>query len=339
MREATNESICGNPYSFEGKRVWVAGHRGLVGAALVRRLQLENCEVLTVSRDLVDLTRQEKVERWVADARPQAVFLAAAKVGGILANSTFPADFLYDNLTITSNVIHAAARFSVEKLVNLGSSCIYPKHAQQPMIENTLLTGPLEPTNEWYAIAKIAGVKLTQAYRCQHGYDFVSAMPTNLYGPGDNFDPQTSHVLPALIRKAHEAKVEGKRELVIWGSGTPRREFLHVDDCADALLHIMKLYSDDEHINVGSGEDLPIADLARLVADVIGFEGDIVHDLSKPDGTPRKLMNSEKLRVLGWRPRIGLREGIGDTYRAFLRGAGLASSASMRDFPSRYSVY
>jgi GDP-L-fucose synthase len=336
MLEATNQSKCGYPYSLKGKRVWVAGHRGMVGAALVRRLQQENCEVLTVPRNLVDLTRQEQVERWIADARPHAVFLAAAKVGGILANSSYPADFIYDNLSITSNIIHAAAESGVEKLVNLGSSCIYPKHAHQPMAEDTLLTGPLEPTNESYAIAKIAGIKLAQAYRHQHDCDFVSAMPTNLYGPGDNFDPQTSHVLPALISKAHEAKVDGKRELVIWGSGTPRREFLHVDDCADALVHIMKLYSELEHINVGSGDDLPIFELAKLVAEVVGFDGQLVRDTSKPDGTPRKLMNGEKLRALGWYPQIGLREGIADTYTAFLRVNAVTSGANENRLPSSY---
>ena len=274
--------------------------------------------MLTVGRESVNLTRQEDVERWMMEARPQAVFIAGAKVGGILANSTYPADFIYENLMIAANIIHAAATHRVEKLVNLGSSCIYPKHADQPMAEKALLTGPLEPTNEWYAIAKIAGIKLAQAYRRQHGCDFISAMPTNLYGPGDNFDLTTSHVLPALIRKAHEAKVEGKRELVIWGSGAPRREFMHVNDCADALVYIIKVYSDADHINVGSGEDLPIIELARLVADVVGFDGEIVRDPSKPDGTPRKLMSSEKLRALGWRPRIGLREGITNAYMAFL---------------------
>ncbi len=308
----------GHPYSLAGKRVWVAGHRGLVGSALLRRLREEDCEVLTVGRERADLKRQEAVEAWMAEARPQAVFMAAAKVGGIHANSTYPADFIYDNLIIAANVIHAAAATGVEKLLFLGSSCIYPKLAPQPIQEDALLTGPLEPTNESYAIAKIAGIKLCQAYRRQHGCDFVSAMPTNLYGPDDNFDLETSHVLPALIRKAHEAKVGDKRELVIWGSGEPRREFLHVDDCADALMHVMKVYSGAEHINVGSGEDLPIIELTRLVAEVVGFKGEIMCDLSKPDGTPRKLMSGEKLKSLGWKPRIGLREGIALTYQAFL---------------------
>jgi GDP-L-fucose synthase len=334
-----NKTNCGIPYSLEGKRVWVAGHRGLVGAALIRRLQRERCEVVTITRGAVDLRRQESVEKWVANTRPHAVFIAAAKVGGILANSTYPADFLYDNLLITGNVIHSAAKHGVEKLVNLGSSCVYPKHAPQPIVESALLTGPLEPTNEWYAVAKIAGIKLAQAYRQQYGCDFVSAMPTNLYGPDDNFDLETSHVLPALIRKAHEAKVAGKRELVIWGSGTPRREFLHVDDCADALVHLMKAYSEPEHINVGSGEDLPIAELAKLVAEVVGFEGELVMDLSKADGTPRKLMSGEKLRALGWHPQIGLREGITSTYKAFLAAKASALCASARHLPAHQSVH
>ncbi len=320
VSQVAGRATLGQPYSLAGKRVWVAGHRGLVGNALLRRLREEDSEVLTVGRERADLTRQEAVEAWMAEARPQAVFMAAAKVGGIHANNTYPADFLYDNLIIAANVIHAAAAVGVEKLLFLGSSCIYPKLAPQPIRENALLTGLLEPTNEWYAIAKIAGIKLVQAYRRQHGCDFISAMPTNLYGPDDNFDLETSHVLPALIRKAHEAKVEGKRELVIWGSGEPRREFLHVDDCADALVHVMKVYSEAEHINVGSGEDLPIIELARLVAEVVGFEGEIVRDLSKPDGTPRKLMSGEKLKLLGWRPRIGVKEGIAGTYQAFLTG-------------------
>jgi GDP-L-fucose synthase len=313
------EDASGRLYTLAGKRVWVAGHRGMVGAALVRRLGREQCEILTVERTIVDLTRQDQVVPWMREARPQAVFMAAAKVGGILANDSYPAQFLYDNLMIEANVVHAAFTTGVEKMVFLGSSCVYPKHAPQPIAEDALLSGPLESTNEWYAIAKIAGIKLAQAYRKQHGCDFVSAMPTNLYGPGDSYDLQASHVLPALIRKAHEAKMRGEREIVIWGTGTPQREFLHVDDCAEALVHIMKVYSEAAHINVGSGEDLAIIDLARLVAEVVGFKGEIAHDLSKPDGTPRKLMSSEKLRALGWRPRIGLREGIADAYRAFLK--------------------
>jgi GDP-L-fucose synthase len=318
-KPAVKQSI---PYALEGKRVWVAGHRGLVGAVLVQRLATEGCKVLTVDRRALDLTRQDSVERWMAQAQPQAIFIAAGKVGGILANDNYPADFLYVNLMIEANIVQAAWKEGVEKLLLLGSSCIYPKHAPQPIPEGALLTGPLEPTNEWYAIAKIAGIKLVQAYRKQYGCDFIAAMPTNLYGPSDNYDLASGHVLPALIRKAKEAKARGEKELVIWGTGAPRREFLHVDDCVDALLYIMKSYSEDEHINVGSGEDLTILELARLVADVVGFSGEIVMDLSKPDGTPRKLMNGEKLRALGWRPRIALREGIADAYRAFLAEGG-----------------
>ena len=310
------------PYSLVNKRVWVAGHRGMVGAALVRRLGAENCQILTVDRDSLDLTGQDAVRRWMEQSRPDAIFVAAAKVGGILANTRHPAEFLHQNLMIEANVIAAAWQFGVEKLLFLGSSCIYPKYAPQPISEDSLLTGPLEPTNEWYAVAKIAGIKLCQAYRRQYRCDFISAMPTNLYGPGDNYDLQTSHVLPALIRKAHEAKVAGHRQLVIWGTGTPRREFLHVDDCADALVHIMQNYSADEHINVGSGTDVAIDQLARIVADVVGFEGDIVHDHDKPDGTPRKLLSSARLDALGWRPRIGLREGIELTYADYRKYSG-----------------
>ncbi|WP_439541958.1 GDP-L-fucose synthase [Hyphomicrobium sp.] len=305
-------------YGLAGKRVWVAGHRGMVGSAIVRRLANEHCEVLTVGRDQLDLKRQDEVEAWVKQARPQAVVLAAAKVGGIFANDTAPADFLYDNLMIEANIVRAAYEAGVEKLMFLGSSCIYPKAAPQPIVEEALLTGPLEPTNEWYAIAKIAGLKLCQAYRRQHGVDYISAMPTNLYGPGDNFDLTTSHVLPALIRKAHDAKIAGQDKLVIWGTGTPKREFLHVDDCADACVHLMKHYSGETHVNVGSGTDLTILDLTRLVCDVVGFKGAIEHDLSKPDGTPRKLMSGEKLRALGWSPKVALEDGIRQTYVEFL---------------------
>jgi GDP-L-fucose synthase len=306
-------------YALQGKRVWVAGHRGMVGAALVRRLAQEGCEVLVAERSDADLRRQPDVEHWMDVNRPQAVFVAAAKVGGILANDTRPAEFLFDNLMIEANVIDAAWKAGVEKLLFLGSSCIYPKLAPQPITEDALLTGLLEPTNEWYAVAKIAGIKLCQAYRKQYGCDFNSAMPTNLYGPGDNYDLNSSHVIPALIRKAHEAKLRGDRQMIIWGTGTPRREFLHVDDCADALVLLMTRYSGAEHVNVGSGEDLTIAELAKTVCDAVGFTGAIERDLSKPDGTPRKLMSGEKLRELGWRPRIGLHEGLADAYAAFLR--------------------
>ena len=310
-------------FSLAGKKVYVAGHRGMVGSAIVRRLACEGCAILTAGRAELDLARQDQVERWFDAHRPDAVFLAAAKVGGILANDRYPADFLYENLILEANVIHAAHRAGVEKLLFLGSSCIYPKHAEQPIVEEALLTGPLEPTNEWYAIAKIAGIKLCQAYRRQHGRDFISAMPTNLYGPGDNFDLSSSHVMPALIRKAHEAKLTGAPEIVVWGTGTPRREFLHVDDCAGACVHLMKSYSGEGHVNVGSGEDVTILELTRLVCKVVGYEGGIVHDLTKPDGTPRKLMSADRLRALGWTPSIGLEEGIASAYQAFLEGGAV----------------
>ena len=305
-------------YALEGKRVWVAGHGGMVGAALLRRLRSERCEVLTAARKQVDLRDQAAVRDWLGNARPDAAFVAAARVGGILANDSRPADFLYDNLMIEANIIEAAHRIGIEKLMFLGSSCIYPKFAEQPIREDALLTGPLEPTNEWYAIAKIAGIKLAQAYRKQHGADFISAMPTNLYGPGDNFDLASSHVVPALMRKAHEAKLRGDKRIVVWGTGSPRREFLHVDDCADACVHLMKSYSDAEHVNVGSGEELSILELTRIVCEVVGFEGEITVDPTKPNGTPRKLMNVDKIRTLGWRPSIGLREGLIATYDWYL---------------------
>jgi GDP-L-fucose synthase len=306
-------------YRLAGKRVFVAGHRGMVGSALVRRLASEDCEVVTVSRDQTDLRDQDGVRRWFAANRPDAVFLAAARVGGILANDTYPADFLHDNLAIQGNVIDAAFRSGVGKLLFLGSSCIYPKHAPQPIPEDALLTGPLEPTNQWYAIAKIAGLKMCEAYRRQHGADFISAMPTNLYGPGDNFDLEKSHVIPALIRKAHEARLAGSPSLTVWGTGTPRREFLHVDDAADALVHLMAVYSGPGHVNVGCGEDVSILDLTRMVASVAGFEGNLVHDLSKPDGTPRKLMDVTRLKATGWEPRISLEEGLADAFRWFVQ--------------------
>lgn len=305
-------------FPLTGKRIWVAGHRGMVGSALVRRLEQEGCEIVTVDRQQLDLKRQQDVEDWVSQTRPDAIFLAAAKVGGILANDSYPADFLYDNLMIEANIIHAAHRADVARLMFLGSSCIYPKFAPQPITEDALLTGPLEPTNEWYAIAKIAGIKLADAYRKQHGRDFVSVMPTNLYGPGDNFDLQSSHVLPALIRKVHMAKLAGDRAVTIWGTGTPRREFLHVDDMADACVFLMQRWSAPGHVNVGSGEDIAIADLARLVCRVVGYEGELRHDLSKPDGTPRKLMSADKLRSLGWQPSVALEDGITATYQWFL---------------------
>jgi GDP-L-fucose synthase len=305
-------------YALSGKRVWVAGHRGMVGAALVRRLENENCAVLTVGRDTLDLRDAGAVQNWMKAHAPQAVVLAAAKVGGIVANNSWPADFLYDNLAIENAIIHGAFQTDVEKLLFLGSSCIYPKFAPQPITEDALLTGPLEPTNEWYAIAKIAGIKLAQAYRRQHGRDFISAMPTNLYGPGDNFDLTSSHVIPALMRKAHEAKGAGVAAMTIWGTGTPRREFLHVDDCASALIFLLKNYSGDSHVNVGSGTDVTINELARLVMHAVGFEGKLGHDTSKPDGTPRKLMSNQKLADMGWAPQIALQQGLAATYEWFL---------------------
>ncbi len=298
------------------KRVYVAGHRGMVGAALVRRLQAEDCKILTAARE-VDLREQAAVRKWFASNRPDVVILAAAKVGGIWANDNAPAEFLYDNLAIEMNVIEAARQAGVDKLLFLGSSCIYPRDAAQPMSENALLTGPLEKTNEWYAIAKIAGIKLCQAYRRQYGCDFISAMPTNLYGPGDNFDLETSHVLPALLRKAHEAKASGD-SLTVWGSGSPLREFLHVDDLADACVHLLKTYHGDVPVNVGSGQEVSIKALAELIAGVVGYQGKVKFDSSKPDGTPRKLLDSGFLASLGWTPGIPLREGIENAYRAYL---------------------
>lgn len=304
-------------FSLAGKRVWVAGHRGMVGSALVRRLQSEACEILTAERSALDLLDQSAVHAYLRRVRPHAIILAAAKVGGILANDHYPADFLYENLVIETNVIHGAYLASVDKLLLLGSSCIYPKFAPQPIVETALLTGPLEPTNEWYAIAKIAGIKLCQAYRKQHGCDFISAMPTNLYGPGDNFDLETSHVIPALIRKAHLAKRENNPEMIIWGTGQPRRDFLHVDDAANALVLLLHNYSGLEHINVGSGSDISILELADFVADVVAFRGSIVTDPSKPDGTPRKVLDISLLRSLGWTPRLDFKGGLDQTYRWF----------------------
>ena len=295
--------------------VFVAGHRGLVGAALVRRLRAAGCNNLLLrERRELDLVRQDAVEAFFAATRPQYVFLAAAKVGGILANNNYPAEFLYENLAIQSNIINAAYRNGTRKLLFLGSSCIYPKHAPQPMPEDCLLTGPLEPTNEWYAIAKIAGLKMCQAYRRQYGFNAISVMPTNLYGPGDNFSLHSSHVLPALIRKFHDARVRGAADVEIWGTGTPRREFLHVDDLADACVFLMNGYEDERLINVGWGQDLTIRELAEAVARVVGFTGGLRFDTSKPDGTPRKLLDVTRISALGWAPRISLEEGLTSTY-------------------------
>jgi GDP-L-fucose synthase len=307
-------------YALTGKRIWVAGHTGMVGSALVCRLKQENPkDILTVSRQGLNLLNQADVSAWMNDNKPDAVFLAAAKVGGIVANDKYAADFLYENTTIASNIIHAAYLAKVEKLLFLGSSCIYPKMAPQPIAESSLLTGPLEPTNQWYAIAKITGLMMCQAYRKQYGCDFISAMPTNLYGPGDNYHPENSHVIPALIRKAHMAKQAGARTMEIWGSGTVRREFMHVDDCADGLIFAMKNVAQSEHINIGCGEDMTIEELARLVMDVVGFKGGLSKDTSKPDGTPRKIMDDTALKSLGWSPSIPLHEGLSATYARFLQ--------------------
>ncbi|MGH1579297.1 GDP-L-fucose synthase [Planktotalea sp.] len=304
-------------YDLSGKRVWVAGHRGMVGSAVVRRLARENCEVITAGRDELDLTNQSKVDSWMGKMRPDVIVMAAAKVGGILANSRQPVDFLLDNLLIETNIMRAAHANDVERFLFLGSSCIYPKLAEQPITEDSLLTGPLEPTNEWYAIAKIAGIKLVQAFRAQHGRDWISAMPTNLYGPGDNYDLETSHVLPALMRKAHEAQENNAPKLELWGSGTPLREFLHCDDLADALVFLLQTYSGDEHINVGSGVEVSIKELAETITRVVGYEAELVFDPSKPDGTPRKLMDSTRLKHLGWDNARPLEDGICSTYAAF----------------------
>ena len=306
------------PFDLKGKTVFVAGHRGMVGSSLVRRLERENVELLTAKRTELDLRDQSAVNKWFAGKRPQVVFLAAAKVGGIAANNTLRGEFIYDNLIVATNVIHAAHVHGTEKLMFLGSSCIYPKLAPQPLHEDSLLTGPLEPTNEPYAIAKIAGLKLVEAYRNQYGSDFISVMPTNLYGRGDNYHPEYSHVVAALIRRFHEAKISGASNVVVWGTGTPRREFLYVDDLADACIHLMKIYSSHELVNIGTGEDITIAEFARVVAATVGYTGEISFDTSKPDGTPRKLLDVSRLAKLGWRARTTLEDGIKIAYQAFL---------------------
>jgi GDP-L-fucose synthase len=308
-----------NPiYSLAGKRVWVNGHRGMVGSALVRRLESEDCKILKSTSDELDLRRQSDVEAWMEVQKPDAIFLCAATVGGILANETRPAEFIYDNMMIETNVIHGAWRTGVEKLLFMGSACIYPREAPQPIPEDCLLTGPLEPTNEWYAIAKIAGIKLCQAYRKQFGTDFISAQPNNLYGPGDNFDLVSSHVVPALIRKAHEAKAEGRDSMEIWGSGNPMREFLYVADIADALVFLMKRFSGDMQMNVGWGREISIRQLAETIGRIVGFEGKLVFDASKPDGTPRKLLDTTRLSGLGWKATTSLEEGLEKSYTWFL---------------------
>lgn len=305
-------------FDLTDRRVWVAGHRGMVGAALVRRLAQEKCEILTVGRETADLRRQSEVEQWMTETRPEAVFVAAATVGGIVANDSRPAEFLYDNLIIESNIIHAAKQTGVEKLLFLGSTCIYPRLAPQPMPEDSMLTGPLEPTNQWYAIAKIAGIKLCDAYRRQYGCRFISAQPTNLYGPDDNFDLQGSHVLPALIRKIHEAKLSGVDTVEIWGTGTPKREFLYVDDLADALVFLLRHYDQEGHVNVGTGEEVTISELAERIASTVGYDGGFVFNTDKPDGTPRKLADVGRLNALGWRARTSLEMGLKLTYQWYL---------------------
>jgi GDP-L-fucose synthase len=309
-------------YSLAGKSIWVTGHRGMVGSALVRALaKRTDCRVLMAPRQEVDLKDLPAVRRWMGINRPHVIIVAAAKVGGILANDTYPADFLYDNLAISANLIHSAFEFSAEKLLYLGSSCIYPRLAEQPIVEEALLTGPLEPTNQWYAIAKIAGIRLCQAYRKQHGRNFIAGMPTNLYGPNDNFDLSSSHVLPALIRKIHTAKINRESHVVLWGTGKPRREFLYVDDMADACVFLLEHYDGLDHVNIGSGIDFEIGEIARLIADVVGYRGTFTYDTTKPDGMPRKLMDGSKLAAMGWRPRVDIQDGIALAYNWYLKEA------------------
>lgn len=309
-------------YPLSGKRVWVSGHKGMVGSAIVRRLESIDCEVITARRQDLDLLAQPDVNQWVKTEKPDTVIIAAAKVGGIYANNEYPADFLYQNMMIASNVIHASHLADVSKLLFLGSSCIYPKFADQPIAEATLLTGALEPTNEWYAVAKIAGIKLCEAYRRQYGRDFISAMPTNLYGPGDNYHPENSHVIPALIRKIHAAKASEAGTVEVWGTGQVKREFMHADDCADAVIHVLEHYSDNEHINIGVGEDISIQNVARRLMEIAEYEGEIVNNTSMPDGTPRKLMSNQKLKDMGWRPSMSLESGLQQAYEWYEQNLG-----------------
>ncbi len=312
------ESRLDPPFQMENTKVWIAGHRGLVGGAIAKRLSRENCSIVTIDRNALDLRDQIGVKKWLEKEKPSVIIIAAAKVGGILANSTQPADFLYDNLVIETNIIKAAYEIEVKKLLFLGSSCIYPRDAKQPMVEEELLTGPLEKTNESYAIAKIAGLKLCEAYRTQYGCDFISAQPTNLYGEGDKFDPEMGHVIPALMVKAHEGKLNNYPKLNVWGSGTPKREFLYIHDLADALVHLLKNYSGKSHINIGTGEEFSIKQLAEKICDVVGFQGKLVFDTTKPDGSPRKLVNNSRLAKLGWKSKTSLDEGLTKTYKWYL---------------------
>ena len=312
------ESRLDPPFQMENTKVWIAGHRGLVGGAIAKRLSRENCSIVTIDRNALDLRDQIGVKKWLEKEKPSVIIIAAAKVGGILANSTQPADFLYDNLVIETNIIKAAHEIEVKKLLFLGSSCIYPRDAKQPMVEEELLTGPLEKTNESYAIAKIAGLKLCEAYRTQYGCDFISAQPTNLYGEGDKFDPEMGHVIPALMVKAHTGKLNNYPKLNVWGSGTPKREFLYIHDLADALVHLLKNYSGKSHINIGTGEEFSIKQLAEKICDVVGFQGELVFDTTKPDGSPRKLVNNSRLAKLGWKSKTSLDEGLTKTYKWYL---------------------
>ena len=315
-------------FKIAGKRVWVAGHRGMVGGAIERRLRSEDCEILTADRTTLDLRRQDQVEAWTREHKPDVTIIAAGVVGGIQANDTLPARFLYDNLAIATNAIHASLIHGVSKLLFLGSSCLYPRDAPQPMKEEVILTGPPEPTNQWFAVAKIAGVKLCQAYRRQHGADYISVVPTNLYGPGDNYHPEHSHVPAALIRRMHQAKLAGAPSVQIWGSGKPRREFMFVDDLADACLYVLKHYSAEGILNIGTGEDVSIAEFAHLVAEAVGYRGDLTFDTSMPDGAPRKLLDVTKLHALGWRAQTGLRAGLAAAYKDFLAGGGRDRAAA-----------
>jgi len=325
-------------FEIRGRRVFVAGHSGMMGSAIVRRLAGAECQILVAEHQTLDLTDQRATEEWFADNEPEAVFLAAGRVGGIHANQTFPADFISDNLAIALNVIRAAHRYGVKKLLALGSSCIYPKLAPQPMMENALLTGSLDPSNEWYAVAKIAAIKLCEAYRRQHGCDFISVMPTNLYGRNDNYHPQNSHVPAALIRRFHEAKMTGAPSVTVWGSGMPRREFLYADDAADACIFTMRHYSRTEFLNVGTGKDITIREFAELVREVVGYDGEIIFDRSRPDGTPRKLLDVTKMSELGWTASTRLRDGLAQAYADFVEAASRSDTAPISSDRSEYRV-